>query len=59
MTPALLKLNAVDYWNPNRTFVAAMSPYYSNAIPNYIYVACLDSNLNLIDEEYIGGDGIL
>jgi hypothetical protein len=53
--PAWIK--CIDFWNPDRIFVAGVSPYYSNAIPNYIYVACLDSNLNLIDEEYLGGDG--
>ena len=34
-----------------------MSPYFSNTIPNYIYVACLDEDLNVIHEEYLGGDG--
>lgn len=47
----------VDYHYPDRIFVSGISPYYSNYMANYIYIACLDNNLNLIHEEYIGGDG--
>jgi hypothetical protein len=46
----------IDYFYPNRIFVAGMTPYFSNTTPNYIYIACLDEDLNLIHEEFIGGE---
>ena len=53
--PAWIK--CIDYHNPDRIFVVGTSPYFSDYEPNYIYVACLDSGLAIIHEEYIGGDG--
>ncbi len=50
----------VDYYYPNRIYVVGMDNLYANiTYPNstdYIYVACLDENLDIIHEEYIGNE---
>jgi hypothetical protein len=47
----------IDYYYPNQIYVAGIYNYqiYPQE-PNWIYVACLNNQLDIINEEYIGGD---
>jgi hypothetical protein len=46
----------IDYYDTNRVFIVGTTPYREPYQANYIYVACLNSNLDIIHEEYLGGD---
>lgn len=51
----------IDFINPSRIFVGGMEDKGStiwNPNPSWVYVACLNENLDLINEEYIGGDAL-
>lgn len=51
----------IDYIDPSRVFVAGMEDKHSTSWspdPSWIYLACVDENLNLIHEEYYGGDAL-
>jgi hypothetical protein len=50
----------IDYHYPNRIYVIGMDNLIADIsypdIPDYLYVCCLDENLDVIHEEYIGND---
>lgn len=51
----------IDFINPSRIFVGGMEDKGStiwNPNPSWVYVACLNDNLDLINEEYLGGDAL-
>lgn len=52
---------SVDFIDPNKIFAGGMEDKNLtiwNPNPSWIYVACLDSDLDLIHEEYYGGDAL-
>jgi len=52
---------SIDFINPERIFVGGMEDKGStlwNTNPSWIYLACLNNDLDLIYEEYIGGDAL-
>jgi hypothetical protein len=52
---------SVDYIDPDKIFVGGIEDKHStiwNSNPSWVYLACLNSNLEIIHEEYYGGDAL-
>lgn len=52
---------SVDFIDPNKIFAGGMEDKNLtiwNPNPSWVYIACLDSDLDLIHEEYYGGDAL-